>query len=132
MIMERSAIHRTVSLCSELYPITPSRPQMSEWPLGFMTKSCKDDFELRKLGQIEESDYFTDGKLDVSTKNFGCGKEIDDKVRKAIDKEKWIMEENLSKSRKNLLPSFYPPLVIRSKSGYGKSILFWENTCRID
>ena len=117
-------IDRTVSnFVLNYIPLTPSRPQMSEWPLGFMTKRCKDDFELRKLGQIEESDYFTDGELDVSGRLFGWVSEIDDKVRKAIDKEKWIMEENLSKS-KHLLPSFYPPLVIRSKSGYGKSILF--------
>ena len=41
---------------------------------------------------------------------------------KEIDKEKWILEANLSKS-KHVRPSFYPPLVIRSKSGYGKSII---------
>ncbi|DAC18257.1 MAG TPA: hypothetical protein D7I06_02000, partial [Candidatus Poseidoniales archaeon] len=123
-MIEDEGIHRTVSnFVLNYIPLTPSRPQMSEWPLGFMTKRCKDDFELRKLEQIEESDYFTDGELDVSGRLFKWVSEIDDSVRKAIDKEKWIMEENLSKSRHSR-PTFYPPLVIRSKSGYGKSILF--------
>ena len=94
-MIEDEGIHRTVSnFVLNYIPLTPSRPQMSEWPLGFMTKRCKDDFELRKLEQIEESDYFTDGELDVSGRLFKWVSEIDDSVRKAIDKEKWIMEEN--------------------------------------
>lgn len=116
-------IHRTVSNYVLNYiPLTPMRPQMSEWPLGFMTKRCKEDFERLELEQIDESD-FTDSELEVSGRLFGWKKEIDDQVRKAIQKEKWGLEDNLSKSKLNR-PTFYPPLVIRSKSGYGKSILF--------
>ena len=87
-----------------------------------MTKRCKEDFERLELEQIDESD-FTDSELEVSGRLFGWKKEIDDQVRKAIHKEKWGLEDNLSKSKLNR-PTFYPPLVIRSKSGYGKSILF--------
>ena len=117
-------IHRTVSNHVLNYiPLTPDRPQMSEWPLGFMTERCKDDYgQIRRdLKKTEDSD-FTSSELEVSGRLFPWKKEIDDQVRKEIDKKKWVLENNLSESRQRH-PTFYPPLVIRSKSGFGKSIL---------
>ena len=106
MILDEG-IDRTVSnFVLNYIPLTPRRPQMSEWPLGFMTRRCKDEFIRGELEQIKESDSFSDDELDVSGRLFDWVMEIDDQVRKAIDKEKWIMEENLSKS-KHLLPTFY-------------------------
>ena len=104
---------------------------MSEWPLGFMTKRCKDDFELRKLGQIEESDHFTDGELDVSGRLFKWVSEIDDKVRKEIDKEKMDIGGKSFKieTRSSIvLPSFGHPFKIR----VWQINSVWKNTCRID
>jgi hypothetical protein len=114
MIDDSVGIHRTVSSHVLRYiPVTPRRPETSKWPLGFMTERCRDS---NFTGN--ESEDFGSEELSVSGKILQWERQLDEQVKGAIAKEIWKEEKVNGESS-----YFYPPMVIRAKSGFGKSVL---------
>ena len=115
------AIHRTVSGHVLNYiPLTPFSSQFCEWPLGFMTGRCKKD----DANNAQDSP-FTESEMDVSRKLLKWQRNLDIKLGKALSQKNWGLESIELEFREEAgAAMFYPPIAIRAKSGYGKSMLF--------
>jgi len=103
---ERHDIHREVSNhVLNTIPVKPLRYETLNWPLGFLTTRCK-----------KGDSGFTQREKDVSGKILGWTHKLDSIIRRDL--------KNLKEKRtKTKGKSFFPPLVVRAKSGWGKSIL---------
>ena len=113
MNKESIGIHRTVSLHVLNYiPVMPSRPENSQWPLGFMTNRCRNTQR-----HIESEEQFTRDEKEVSRKILEWERGLDGQVKDIIQHESWKKQKAGKRSW------FYPPVVIRAKAGTGKSIL---------
>ena len=114
MIDDSAGIHRTVSSHVLRYiPVTPRRPETSKWPLGFMTERCRGS----NLAGNESEDFGPE-ELSVSGRILEWERKLDLQVRDKLGKEIWKEEKVNGESS-----YFYPPMVIRAKSGFGKSVL---------
>lgn len=115
------AIHRTVSGHVLNYiPLTPFSSQFCEWPLGFMTERCKKD----TTNNVQDS-QFTESEMDVSIKLLRWIRNLDVKLCEALSPKNWVQERIGLEFREEAgAAMFYPPIAIRAKSGYGKSMLF--------
>lgn len=98
-------IHREVSNhVLNTIPVKPLRYETLNWPLGFLTNRCK-----RGEGD------FTDREKSVSEKILGWRHNLDNEIRRDL--------AHLEQRRTKEEGYFFPPLVVRAKSGLGKSIL---------
>ena len=103
--MDSNDIHREVSNhVLNTIPVKPLRYETLNWPLGFLTNRCK---------RGEED--FTDREKSVSEKILGWRHNLDTEIRRDL--------VNLNQRRTKEEGYFFPPLVVRAKSGLGKSIL---------
>jgi len=85
-------------------PVKPLRYETLKWPLGFLTARCK-----------QRGSGFTQREKDVSEKILGWLHKLDLIILRDLKK--------LDQKRTKQGNSFFPPLVVRAKSGWGKSIL---------
>ena len=110
------AIHRSVSNhVLKFIPVTPKRAESLTWPLGFLTARCK---EASK--DIQGDHPFTKSEMRVSEKILPWVARLDIRFRDQINE---LKQERYSKKGAYEGKSYFPPLVIRAKSGFGKSIL---------
>ena len=122
---ENRGIHREVAIHVLNYiPLSPLRHQMSKWPLGFMTQRCNEAHSrrLKNPNKPPLDTDFSDIELDLSGKLLPWTLDLPNLVREEITPETWTLEQISAQSKESRL-SFYPPIVIRSKSGHGKSML---------
>lgn len=85
-------------------PVKPLRYETLKSPLGFLTNRCK-----------REPSTFTQREKDVSDKILGWQYNLDSEIRNDLIK--------LDQKRTKDNQYFFPPLVVRAKSGLGKSVL---------
>ena len=85
-------------------PVKPLRYETLKSPLGFLTTRCK-----------REPSTFTQREKDVSDKILGWQYNLDSEIRNDLIK--------LDQKRTKDNQYFFPPLVVRAKSGLGKSVL---------
>ena len=103
------SIHKMVSLrVLESVPVKPKNHSRLKWPLGFMTDSCK--------RTPETSDAYSSSESNVSKRILNWRANLPETIRKLILGIE--LELDLKSDE-----GFYPPLVIRAKSGLGKSVL---------
>ena len=109
------AIHRTVSNhVLRFIPVAPKRAESLTWPLGFLTARCK------VASKDIQTDYqFTKSEIRVSEKILPWEAMLDIRFRDQINE---LKQERYTKGEYEGKP-YFPPLVIRAKSGFGKSIL---------
>ena len=109
------AIHRSVSNhVLKFIPVTPNRAESLTWPLGFLTARCK------AASKEIQTDYeFTKSEIRVSEKILPWEAMLDIRFRDLINE---LKQERYTKGEHEGKP-YFPPLVIRAKSGFGKSIL---------
>ena len=109
------AIHKMVSLrVLDYVPVRPKSPGKLTWPLRFMTDSCKSSSKLTPK-KVRDEGIYSATEIQVSKQILDWKSRIDTSVRDEITN----LDTELNEEGTN----FMPPLVIRAKSGVGKSIL---------